>query len=78
MPYVAFPMIYMFTGGLAIGVPGEVKGFYRAWQKFGRVPWSELFEASINLCINGHVVNSAMARAIGFVETQIRADPSLR
>ncbi|KAF3938182.1 Gamma-glutamyltranspeptidase [Dactylella cylindrospora] len=41
------------NGGLAVGIPGEVKGFYEAWKMYGRVEWKELFEPSIRLCEEG-------------------------
>ena len=69
---------YHIAGGLAIAVPGEVRGFYRAWQKFGRVPWRELFEPTIQMCIDGHIVNSALSSAIRQYELMIRLDPNLR
>ena len=63
---------------MAIAVPGEVKGFYNAWLKFGRVSWSQLFEATIQLCDEGHIVNSDLSGAIAQYETSIRNDPNLR
>ncbi|KAF3924841.1 Gamma-glutamyltransferase [Orbilia brochopaga] len=40
-------------GGLAVGTPGEVAGFYAAWKQYGRVPWRTLFAPSIELCEQG-------------------------
>ncbi|KAF7995204.1 hypothetical protein HCN44_004676 [Aphidius gifuensis] len=35
---------------LAIGVPGEVAGYWEAHQKYGKLTWSDLFEPNIKLC----------------------------
>lgn len=34
-------------GGLAVGVPGELRGLQKAHDLWGRLPWSELVEPSI-------------------------------
>jgi gamma-glutamyltranspeptidase/glutathione hydrolase/leukotriene-C4 hydrolase len=35
------------VGGLAIGIPGEIKGFYEAWSVHGSLPWITLFQPAI-------------------------------
>ncbi|XP_067679970.1 glutathione hydrolase 1 proenzyme-like [Haliotis asinina] len=40
-------------GGLAIGVPGDLKGHWEAHKRFGRAPWRELLQPTIDLCRNG-------------------------
>ncbi|KAK6543943.1 hypothetical protein TWF694_000661 [Orbilia ellipsospora] len=40
-------------GGLAVGIPGEVMGYWRAWEMYGRVEWSELVEPAIRLAEEG-------------------------
>ena len=62
----------MLQGGLAVGVPGEIRGFHREWQKFGRVSWSQLFEPTILLCEEGYSVNSALSSAITRQEEFVR------
>ena len=71
-------MFHLYSGGKAIAVPGEIKGFYRAWQLYGRVPWRELFDPTIQLCKEGHMVNAPLASAIRSYESTIRQDPNLR
>lgn len=64
-------------GGLAIAVPGEIMGMYEAWRRFGRLPWADLFQPTIDLCENGFIVENALAGAIEEKEANIRADPTM-
>ena len=59
-------------------MPGEVSGLYEAWRRFGRVPWSELFQPIIRLCEEGFAVEASMATTIKNAESIIRSDPMLR
>nr|XP_023018346.1 glutathione hydrolase 1 proenzyme-like [Leptinotarsa decemlineata] len=45
------------SGPLAVGVPGELKGYWEAHQKFGKLPWNELIEPSIKLCESGYIMS---------------------
>ena len=58
-------------------MPGEVSGLYSAWQMFGRVPWADLIQPTIDLCEQGFIVERDLSRAILQYETAIRADPNL-
>uniref|UniRef100_A0A6G1SD81 Gamma-glutamyltranspeptidase 1 n=1 Tax=Aceria tosichella TaxID=561515 RepID=A0A6G1SD81_9ACAR len=40
-------------GPLSVGVPGELAAYWEAHQRFGRLSWSELFDASIEMAENG-------------------------
>ncbi|ESN98952.1 hypothetical protein HELRODRAFT_162424 [Helobdella robusta] len=66
-------------GGLAVAVPGEIKGFYNAWKRFGRLPWSDLLDPSIKLLENGFVVEKSLAKAISMLtKDQLDNNPSLK
>ncbi len=41
------------VGLLAVGVPGTVAGLYKAHQKMGKLPWSQLIAPAIALAENG-------------------------
>jgi gamma-glutamyltranspeptidase/glutathione hydrolase/leukotriene-C4 hydrolase len=66
------------TGALSIGVPGEVLGYYRAWSRFGRLPWRRLVQPTIDLCRNGYLVEYALAETIKELESLIRQNSGLR
>ena len=40
-------------GGQAVGVPGTVAGFWKAHQRFGKLPWKKLLEPAISLAEEG-------------------------
>ena len=66
------------TGGLAIGVPGEVRGYYEAWRKFGRLEWAALWQPAIELLENGYKVEKPPSEVIDRYEDVIRDDPNFR
>ena len=49
------------TGAAAVGVPGELKGYYEAWKEYGRLPWRSLVEPAITLCEEGFRVTNHLA-----------------
>jgi gamma-glutamyltranspeptidase/glutathione hydrolase len=64
-------------GGLAVGVPGEMRGWEQLHSRHGRLPWAELLQPAIHLARNGFVVNVDLADAIAQYATGfIVSDPN--
>ncbi|CAO1632448.1 unnamed protein product [Sympodiomycopsis kandeliae] len=51
-------------GGLAVGVPGELRGWETLHKKYGKLPWHELFQPAIELNFDGFKVPNQLATAI--------------
>ncbi|XP_013788464.2 gamma-glutamyltranspeptidase 1-like [Limulus polyphemus] len=66
------------TGGLSIGVPGELAGYAAAWTKYGKLRWSELFQPAIHICEKGFLVGRHLANALYLNKDIIENDNSLR
>ena len=73
------PTIFLFLPGpLDIGVPGEIKGYWYAHQKYGRLPWAKLFEPAIKMARYGFPVPFGLHRAIEDGEELLCTEPSLK
>lgn len=62
---------------MAIAVPGELKGYWEAHNKYGSLSWSELFEPAIALCRKGSRVNNYLAAYLLEKEPMIRNESTL-
>lgn len=71
-PQKAHPKMYLnvkgdlipessLIGGLAVGVPGTVKGVYRYHQKYGNLPWYQVLEPAVKLAEDGFVIGKFLA-----------------
>ena len=64
-------------GGLSSGIPGEIAGYWEAYQIGGRLPWATLLQPAINMCFNGYQVSPTLAIWMANYETYLKADPNL-
>jgi len=68
------------TGGGAIAVPGEIKGYFEAKERFGNssIPMTRLVEPVVKMCKEGIKTTRSSARAIEKSIKHIKSDPLLR
>ena len=65
-------------GGMAIGIPGEIAGYWKAHKQYGRLPWSALFKPAIDMCNEGFAIKKALAFTILKSRDKLYADKSMR
>ncbi|XP_066137416.1 glutathione hydrolase 1 proenzyme-like isoform X2 [Euwallacea fornicatus] len=65
-------------GGLAVAVPGELKGYWYLHKKYGSLPWRTLVEPTIDLCKNGIYVTKFLERTFKGKLDLLYRDPILR
>ncbi|KAJ7870442.1 gamma-glutamyltranspeptidase [Mycena leptocephala] len=58
------PETLSLIGGLAVGVPGELRGWEMLHRRHGRLPWKSLFQPAIELAQYGFPVNVDLEQAI--------------
>lgn len=66
------------SGGLAIAVPGELKGYGELHKKYGKLKWSRLFEPIIELCRKGHIVSPYLGGILESRKETVFNSPTLR
>lgn len=62
------------VGATAAGVPGEVKGFHEAWKKYGKLPWKDLVQPSIDMAKDGF----SFGYSAHYAATRSKVTPLLR
>lgn len=66
------------TGERSVGTPGTVMLMWQAHQRFGRLPWRELFVPAIQFALNGVEVSPRLARLIARHSDSLKQDPQAR
>ncbi|KNC46429.1 gamma-glutamyltransferase [Thecamonas trahens ATCC 50062] len=64
------------VGGLAVAVPGELRGLELMWQRHGRLPWARLIEPVVALCNDGFEVTDELAKIVEYTQEYIKASPA--
>ncbi|KAI9349433.1 gamma-glutamyltranspeptidase, partial [Zopfochytrium polystomum] len=64
------------VGGLAVGIPSEIRGFAQAHEKYGKLPWKDLFSAAIKISEDGWPVHHRLAMMIKNFESIVVNDPA--
>lgn len=82
-PEAATPEIYQKdpkatnAGPLAIGVPGEIRGYWAAHKRFGAMNWSDLVAPTLQLCETGFIASKHMVDSLQ-MNSRVRHDKNLR
>ena len=70
--------MFFLPGPLAVGVPGELKAMYSAWQQHGRMPWKDLVKPAIDLCKKGFPIHKKLHDAMQTKRDDLYRDPGFR
>jgi gamma-glutamyltranspeptidase / glutathione hydrolase len=62
------PFLQAFQGGKSVGVPGNLRLAGMAHEKWGKLPWAELFAPAIRLAEEGFTVNKTLESRLKTVE----------
>ncbi|XP_022647084.1 glutathione hydrolase 1 proenzyme-like [Varroa destructor] len=73
-----FPKDRLSTGALSIAVPGELSAYEKAHSLFGRMPWKQLVQPTIDLCRKGFPVTKELANALANKRNEISSNANLR
>ncbi|XP_050543871.1 scoloptoxin SSD14-like isoform X2 [Daktulosphaira vitifoliae] len=67
-------------GGLAVAIPGELKGYWDVYNKYGsgNIKWKSLFEPTIKKCEEGIVVSQRLALILARYESIVQNYTELR
>ncbi|MCP1470005.1 gamma-glutamyltranspeptidase/glutathione hydrolase [Sphingobium sp. OAS761] len=58
------PFVQAWPGGYSVGVPGNVRLAWDAHEKWGKLPWADLFQPAIRLAEDGYALGERTATAL--------------
>ena len=71
-----------FSGWDSIAVPGEIKGYWYAYKKFGsgKIAWKDLFDSAIDLAENGLYASATFEKYLKtpFLHDAVMNESSMR
>jgi gamma-glutamyltranspeptidase/glutathione hydrolase len=70
------PFMDAALGGRAVGAPGTPRLLESAHRRFGKLPWSQLFEPAIQLAEHGFGVSPRLAAQIAADASRLARDPN--
>ncbi|XP_044730162.1 scoloptoxin SSD14-like isoform X2 [Chrysoperla carnea] len=65
------------VGPLAVAVPGELRGYWAAYKRFGKLPWKDIIEPTIKICESGYNMTAHQHFSLS-KSPSVRNDPVLR
>ncbi|XP_070618582.1 LOW QUALITY PROTEIN: glutathione hydrolase 5 proenzyme [Erythrolamprus reginae] len=66
----------LLPGSQWIAVPGELRGYEKAHQLYGRLPWKDLFEPTIEMLAHGIRVSDVLSLFLKFLESPLKNSSS--
>lgn len=64
--------------GTSVAVPGEIRGFFDAHMKFGRLPWAKLFEPNIRIAEEGFLMTRNLHAMLSKFKTSFNRSPAMK
>uniref|UniRef100_A0A1B6C3P5 Gamma-glutamyltransferase n=1 Tax=Clastoptera arizonana TaxID=38151 RepID=A0A1B6C3P5_9HEMI len=66
------------AGALASGVPGELRGYWEAHKRFGKLPWKDILEPTLEICRDGYHMTKHQSDVLYVRKDEIYNDDNFR
>ncbi|KAG0048554.1 hypothetical protein BGZ83_006517 [Gryganskiella cystojenkinii] len=63
------------TGGLSVGVPGEIRGLEMAHKRHGKLSWERLFAPSVKMAREGWAIGPELAKRLRIYKVMMETAP---